>query len=241
MLSSTRIKIRPVIVPAKPPVAPPHAAPAPTAKPTLPPMAAKILTVAWLAIVAGLVLQLLVLMVKATGFGQAADAKALAETAQKSSWSVIVCVAFAFGTAATKARELMNGLIGLLAAPLAFTLAKAAHKGVGHLLQLPADQTPAWVMLSVGLLKAVQYAWLGVVFAKLTRGPAELRLFLLAGLVAGVVFGCPVFVVGVLAAPDPLPAAELVTRMVAELASPIACGVVLYATEAFSKRFTPPA
>src|SRR5262245_53623142 len=83
----------------------------------------------WWAIVLGLVLEGLQLAASATAGGAPpATGALLAESAQKVSWSFIVCVALACGATASRARPPVLGLVGLLAAPFAFGVARAAHK-----------------------------------------------------------------------------------------------------------------
>lgn len=131
-------------------------------KPTTPPGAgARLLRVAWLAIVLGLLLQLALLLV-ATGFGTVAGSRSLlAETFRTVSWSLLVCVGVALGRVAAKGRVPLEGITGLLAAPLALTAANTAQKGVAEALNVAgtrAGPAPLWVLA----LKAAEYAFLGL-------------------------------------------------------------------------------
>jgi hypothetical protein len=91
-----------------------------------------LLRVAWLAILLGLLLQLAVLLV-AVGFGTApSPGPLLAETLKTVSWSLLVCVGVALGRVAAKGRIPLEGITGLLAAPLALTAANTVQKGVAE-------------------------------------------------------------------------------------------------------------
>ena len=69
-----------------------------------------LLHVGWLAVLLGLVMEV-ILVVLAAGFGTLKGANPiLADLVQKVSWSVVVCVGLAFGTTAKKARGPRWGL-----------------------------------------------------------------------------------------------------------------------------------
>src|SRR5215203_2249612 len=94
-------------------------------------LARRLLMVAWMSIVLGLVIELLLIIVTAV-FGTIGDAKPfVADAAQKVSWSMLVCVGLTLGTAAAPSiRALATGFLGLLSAPLAFMVAKMVHRAV---------------------------------------------------------------------------------------------------------------
>src|SRR6185295_11029476 len=117
-------------VTAAPPMSPTLAATGPSE-----PLWPKVLRAAWLAIGLGILLEVLVLMLAAfTGTAGESGRPALADLAQRVSWSFLVCVGLAFGAAIKKVREIAMGGIGLFAAPAAFAAAKAVHKGLGQAL-----------------------------------------------------------------------------------------------------------
>jgi hypothetical protein len=122
---------------------------------------AMLLRVAWLAILLGLVLQLTMLLV-AAGLGAATSSQTLlAETFKTVSWSLLVCVGVALGRVAAKGRVPLEGITGLLAAPLALTAANAVQKGVAEAVNaagVPAGPAPVWVLA----IKAAEYGCLGL-------------------------------------------------------------------------------
>ncbi len=195
-----------------------------------------ILHVAWIAIALGFVIEglLIVLATSTTGLGNVNVF--VADLVQKVSWSFIVCVGIAFGTAATRARPQVMGLLGLLAAPLAFNLARILHKGAGQALSIAAGMPPGVAPFLLGLLKAVEYGVLGWALGQLGRRGSGIGAHLAAGLAIGVTFG-----VGIVAAigwmsiaPSPLPA--VLGRGINEVLFPVGCSLALYAANVLGKR-----
>ena len=120
-----------------------------------------LLRVAWLAILLGLLLQLALLLV-AAGFGTDISPRPLlAETLKTVSWSLLVCVGVALGRVAAKGQVPLEGVTGLLAAPLALTAANTVQKVVAEAVDaagVPAGPAPLWVLA----IKAAEYACLGL-------------------------------------------------------------------------------
>ena len=78
---------------------------------------AKLLWVAWLAIALGIAMEGLLLLLGAE-LGKSLRLESIvADLIRNVSWSAFICVALAVGTAVTKARVPVMGLLGLLAAP----------------------------------------------------------------------------------------------------------------------------
>ena len=202
---------------------------------------ATLLRVAWLAIVLGLLLQLALQLV-ATGFGAAAGSRALiAETLRNVSWSLLVCVGVALGRVAAKGRMPLEGITGLLAAPLALTAANAIQKGVAEAVNaagVPAGPPPLWVLA----IKAAEYGCLGLALEWIARRAWGSALGHLAvGLMTGVVFGGVFLTVVVQSAPTPLPTPALVTRGLNELLFPVGCALVVFIAEVLRTHLDPPA
>lgn len=86
----------------------------------------------------------------------------LADTVQKVSWSTIVCVGLAIGTAASKARGPVMGLAGLLAAPAGFTIARTLHRGILQALGAGVSAAGQPSALVLAALKGIQYGSLGM-------------------------------------------------------------------------------
>ena len=164
----------------------------------------------------------------------------VADLIQKVSWSFLVCVGLAFGTAVAKARPTFMGAMGLLAAPVAFAAAKAAHKGAAAALGLAAVAGGPSALL-VALVKTAQYGVFGWVLGRISsRTGAPLRLYAAVGLACGVVFGG---IISLLIAQAGASGVGLVTKGINEILFPLGCSLVLYVSDALrpAPAPTPPA
>ena len=202
---------------------------------------ATLLRVAWLAILLGLLLQLAVLLV-ATGFGTAISPRPLlAETLRTVSWSLLVCMGVALGRVAAKGRLPLEGVTGLLAAPLALTAANAVQKGVAEAVNaagVPAGPAPLWVLA----IKAAEYGCLGLALEWVGRRAWGSALGHLAvGLLVGVVFGGLFLTVVVRSAPTPLSTPSLLAKGLNELLFPVGCALVVFIAEVLRTHLDPPA
>jgi hypothetical protein len=194
----------------------------------------RILTAAWLAVIAGVLAQMLVVAVRAWAGGAVEAIGFLAEMAQGVSWSVLVCAAIAVGTLASKSREHIAGLIGLFAGPLAWAAAKGVQKGVQALAGVPQDQlTP--LFWSVCGWKGVEYGLLGFGLARLISGPqAPLRSYLTLGLLIGLMSACVVIALNLgnaAAAGAALPAPRMASLFANELFFATACSIVIFTAQ----------
>jgi hypothetical protein len=212
----------------------------PTPRPPSGPWAT-LLRVAWLAILLGLLLQLAVLLV-AAGFGKDISPRpVLAETVKTVSWSLLVCVGVALGRVAAKGRLPLEGVTGLLAAPLALTAANAVQKGVTEAVDaasVPAGSAPLWVLA----IKAAEYGCLGLALEWVGRRAWGSALGHLAvGLLTGVVFGGVFLAVVVQSAATPLSTPSLLAKGVNELLFPVGCALVVFIAEVLRTHLDPPA
>jgi Family of unknown function (DUF5317) len=200
---------------------------------------AMLLRVAWLAILLGLLLQL-ALLLAAAGFGIVAGLRPLvAETARNLGWSVLVCTGVAVGRVAAKGRPPLMGIAGLLAAPLALTIANTIQKGVAAALDLPeaAGRASVWVLV----LKAAEYGCLAAALGWIGRRAwAGAPAYGTVGLLAGLVFGGAILTVVAQSAPTPLSPAALIVKGVNELVFPVGCALVIYTAEILGKRVRTP-
>lgn len=193
---------------------------------------ATLLKAAWMAIALGIVMEAMILAVGAA-FGSVPTVNAvIADSAQKVSWSVLVCGGLAIGTAAARASVRLMGILGAISAPLGFAVARATHKGMATAMGLaPAVGGPSPVALAI--VKAIQYGLLGIMLATMLRRMGlSLKGHLLAGFSVGVVFGAVTLYLMVSAAQDagqPLSMPQIIARAVNEIAFPVGCSLVLYA------------
>ncbi len=198
---------------------------------------AQVLRVAWLAICLGIALEVALLMLAAfTGTAGDSGKPALADLAQKISWSFLVCVGLAFGTTARKLREAVMGGLGFFAAPLAFVAAKAAHKGLGQALGTIAPGSPFTVPLLLAGLKAVEYAILGALLGHASRHNKSLGFHIAVGLGVGATLGVLLIWVAVRNQAGPIGAVDLASRGINEILFPLGCSLVIYASEAMGRR-----
>src|SRR5262249_8861624 len=123
----------------------------------------RLLHVAWLAIVLGIALQIVILLALAA-MGTDARANFLPEVAGKITWSVIACVGGALGSGIGGAEPAAMGLLGAISAPAGFFVAKTVQKAVSQGLSAAsagASAIPGPVELAV--IKGVEYAILGII------------------------------------------------------------------------------
>jgi hypothetical protein len=221
--------ITPPPAPSPQPV-PPRPLPSATGNPIVSPERA-LFKAAWLAIVLGIAIEGLIL-VATTSYGGALAARPVtADLVQKVSWSLIVCVALAFARTASRATGAWMGIAGLLAGPAAFALARGLHKGAAQALGVVAAAAPGPPAWLIGTLKGLEYALLGLAVAWVARKSwGGVGAHAAAGAVAALLFGIPILLLTMQAAP------ALAARAVNELLFPIGCALVLYASDTLGKR-----
>ncbi len=185
----------------------------------------RILHAAWMAIALAILIEVLLVLLRQ----RASAAAAVADFAGKVSWSVIVCGALAVARAAGKGAM---GVVGLLASPLALTVARMSHKAASQALGLPpSGAMPAWAILVV---KSIEYAALGLAIEWLVRRGLGMKAHASAGLAVGALFGGTI--VGMQAPADALVA---VSQGVNEVLFPVGCSLTLYAADRIAKRGAP--
>jgi hypothetical protein len=197
-----------------------------------------ILRVAWLSIGLGLLLEVLLLLLAAySGTGGASPKPFVSDLVQKVSWSFIVCVGLAFGSTASKARSGVMGLLGLISAPLGFTIARSLHKGVNQALGVAGAVGGASPFLIAGL-KALEYGVLGAALGAVTKrqGGGSLGAHLGTGAAIGITFGGAILAVLARAAVNPMTPVDLAAKGINEVIFPVGCSLVLYVAEAMGKR-----
>jgi hypothetical protein len=195
-------------------------------------LARRLLQVAWMSILLGLAVELALVILRAV-FGETEVASPIvADAVQKVSWSVLVCSGIALGTAAARSvRAATMGLLGLLSAPLAFAVAKAAHKAASQGLGI--DIAPGPSPLVMATIKGLEFAFLGAAVGWLsTKAWAGMREHVLAGLVAALVFGGAIVGYTLRTATEAPPTIRIVTLATNELIYPIGCAVILFAAGA---------
>ena len=195
--------------------------------------------VAWLAILLGFAMEILLLLFTA-GFEILPGFRSvLADLIGKVSWSALVCAGLAIGTAASKVRAPFMGLLGLLAAPLAFHVSRTLQQGVAKTLEVAAAGAPvgSYTLILLALLKAVEYGCLGAAIGWIGRRPWGGALAHAAvGLAVGILFGGAIVSFTYWTAPEPLATADLFAHGVNEILFPVGCSLVLYSATALGER-----
>jgi hypothetical protein len=184
--------------------------------------------VAMWSVILGVGIELLLIAVAAASSKAPDAAHAVAQVAQKVSWSFIVCAGIASGMALTGGLPRALGLLGFLSGPLGFIVAKSIHKSALQALSdapVPADAVSPAIMAA---LRAVEYGvfgiWLGLI---LRNAPTSFVVYLRAAVVIGVVFGT-VFLIMFMKARPNATVLDLVPKALNELLFPIGCAGVLF-------------
>jgi hypothetical protein len=201
-------------------------------------LGATLLRVAWLAILLGLIIEVL-LLVLGGALGEVLGVRPLvADLVRSISWSVFVCVGLAVGTAVAKARVPLMGILGLLSAPLAFEASRVMHKGTLEALAATGEiASGGSSTLLVALIKGLEYGCLGLALGWVgTRPWGGAAAHAAMGLAIGLVFGSSILGIALVSAPEPLATADLVSRGVNEILFPVGCSLVLFSATALGKR-----
>lgn len=194
--------------------------------------------VAWMSIALGIVIELALIGV-AVAYGAFASKGMppfIADLAGKISWSVIVCMGVAVGSAVSKTKPVWSGIFGLLAAPVAFAVAKAAHKSAAQGLSVPPLAVSVPGSVEMMTLRGIEYLLLGLTVAWLSaRAWSGLRHFVGVGLTLGAL-ACGYVLWRTMASAEPPAAPALVAKGVNEVLFPVGCSIVLFATRVLVNR-----
>lgn len=195
-----------------------------------------ILHVAWMAILLGVGMQVLLLVF--SGFPGLANF--IAEMTQKIAWATIVCVGVAVGTAAARSMPAAAGIAGLIAAPVSFIIAKTLHKSLAQAIGAasPPDMTIALIIALV-IIKAVEYGLFGYWLSRLVKLQARYNRFALAGMIAGIATA-GLFFAALACWSLKLPqTGKLAAQLTNEVIFPIGCATVLFAATFFATKTRP--
>lgn len=203
-----------------------------------PRISATVLHAAWLAILLGLGMEALLLLLTA-GFGLFPSLKSVAaDLVRQGSWSLVVCVGLSLGTAASKLRAPLMGLLGLLAAPVAFGTARSLHEGTKQALEIAGSTSSVgFFILPLALVKGVEYGCLGIATGWIgQRTWGGVIAHIAVGLIVGLLFGYLTLAFTYWGTPSPPSTVELISLGLNEMLFPIGCSLVLYSTETLGKR-----
>lgn len=195
-----------------------------------------IFTVAWMAILLGLLVQIGVFSAKISAGAKLPAVQLLVDVASGIAWSVIVCGGVAIGTVAAKSVPQLMGLLGLICAPVAFAAAKGTQRGVAWIAGQPMDQINM-LTYQIGAAKTLEYAALGFVLGTVIRTPkSTLTNHTLIGLGFGLVFASLIVWLNMqsMANGAPLPPPRLWATVVNEFIFPLGCSLVIFAVAKLS-------
>ncbi len=185
--------------------------------------------VAW-SILISLALEGLALTARALGPGAPGWVQIAAESIQKLSWSVMVCVALAAAQNVQRRLPATMGLVGLCVAPLAVVVARALHKGTLQALGQEPGAGTASVLVPAGI-KALEYLVFGLWTARLSGARvAPLAHFLRVGACIGLLGATAL---ALWKRPD---TPTLVVDTLNELFFPVGCAFVLYLSARATRR-----
>lgn len=210
-------------------------APGPTPEELTSALGPTLLRVAWLAILLGLGMELLLVLASSTG-GGLGGRPLVADLVKNVSWSVFVCVGLAVGTAVAEARVPAMGFMGLLSAPLAFKISRVLHKSALQALVVSAGGAGDLTPLLLVVIKGLEYGCLGLGVGWVSQrrwGGALAHLGV--GLLVGLAFGGSE-VAYATGGTFQLSSANFLREAVDEILFPVGCSMVLFAATALGKR-----
>jgi hypothetical protein len=192
-------------------------------------IAASIIKAVWLSILLGVLVQALIVL--ATSFNKQTI---IPDTAQKISWSVLVCSALAIGNTIAKSKVPIVGLIGLIAAPAAFAIAKTVQKSLSQGVSAGGGVPSG---LEMAIVKAIEYGLFGALVAWASKA-GKLKTHLIIGASLGISTAAYVVWRTKVGTPQ-APNAALISKTINEVVFPIGCALVLWFTGQASRILTP--
>lgn len=186
--------------------------------------------VALLAIVLGLVMQVLVIAVRLAGGASFPGVAVIAEAMQSVTWSLFVCVGVSIATSVSKARKALAGLLGFVFAPLGLAAAKAVQRATLSLLDA-IEQPVLMPVITLGTVRAIEYGLLAWILTTLAE--REIRRpgpYLLTGGAIGLVGGIILTALtqrAAIAEGTPLGIGQIAGTLVSEIGSPLGCALVI--------------
>lgn len=188
----------------------------------------------WMAVLLGLFIEIVLVVIVSTNGVPESFKPYIADLAQKMSWAYLVCVALTLATVALKFRVPVMGVVGFLAAPLAFVIARALHTGAKYGLGVspaPSDGTSPVITAAI---KAVEYGILGAALAYISKYPwGKALAHLWVGAIVAVLFSGVIVLYSLQAASAAVPTLGIVAKGVSEFIFPIGCALIAFLAQSF--------
>ena len=195
-----------------------------------------LLRVAWLAILLGLGMEVLLLVLGGAVGDVLGVGPIVADFVRNITWSVFVCVGLAVGTAVAKARVPLMGFLGLFSAPLAFEASRVFHKGTLEALAVSVPGGEAVSPVLIAVVKGIEYGCLGLGVGWVSQRPwGGAAAHVAVGLLVGLVFGSVEIALASTVAPLP-PVPDLLVEGINEVLFPVGCALILFSADALGKR-----
>jgi hypothetical protein len=195
-----------------------------------------LLRVAWLAILLGLGMEVLLLVLGGAVGDVLGVGPIVADFVRNITWSVFVCVGLAVGTAVAKARVPLMGFLGLFSAPLAFEASRVFHKGTLEALAVSVPGGEAVSPVLIAVVKGIEYGCLGLGVGWVSQRPwGGAAAHVAVGLLVGLVFGSVEIALASTVAPLP-PLPDLLVEGINDVLFPVGCALVLFSADALGKR-----
>ncbi len=186
-------------------------------------MAGRALTVAWMSVALGMLMQAVTLAVT---WGW--PSSLVADLLGRVSWSVFVCVPLVIGGMAAQWRPTVTGVVGLLVAPVASISARAIQKAlVAGTAALTATTAPG--PLELAAVKGVQYSVFGWLIGRVASQGRGAALHLAVGAGVGLVVAG---YVGARATGAGAETAATLASAVNEVLFPVGCSLIVWASGA---------
>jgi hypothetical protein len=198
---------------------------------------AQLFAAAWMAVALGFTLEALTALGAFTLGRNTVLQVFLANVGQKVGWGTLVCVGLAFAKAFKPKDVGAAAWAGILSGPLAFTLARAIHKGLSQAMGLDVASPAPMLLVLLASIKALQYGVLGSSLARLdAQETATAASYLRTGAWVALLFGGATLAVTALFVPARSDAAVWLARGINELLFPMGCALILFAASAAGRR-----
>jgi len=197
-------------------------------------LADTVFNVAWLAILLGVAMELIMLVLAAYKNRFPAVESIITGLVQKVSWSGLVCTGLAFGKAASNGSPQWMAFAGLFSAPAAFSVARGLHKSTAYALKTTEAGVVAAFPFFIAGLKGLEYAVLGFILGWVSKHAlASLRAYAGSGLLIGSTFGT---LIAALSTPGGFQSMNILPPLVNEVLFPVGCSLALFAADAIGKK-----